>query len=239
MLGNVRDNLLRVRERIAAAAQRAGRREEDVKLVGVTKYVSSQVARELVAAGVQDLGESRPQELWRKAEDLADLPVRWHFIGHLQRNKIARTLPSVTLVHSGDSLRLLEALSAEGVRLSRPVECLLEINISGDATKHGFTPQEIGPLLPAIASLPQLAVRGLMGMGALDGGRERARRDFIALRELRDALVRAAPAGWTLTELSMGMSEDYDIAVEEGATLVRVGSALFAEGEAPDDLSHV
>src|SRR5688500_1020923 len=167
----VADNLARVRQQIAGAAAQAGRRADDVKLIGVTKYVTAEVAGDLCLAGLTDLGESRPQELWHKAEELAF--IRWHLIGHLQRNKIRRTLPLVTMIHSGDSLRLLTALDQEAASLSRTCEVLLEVNISGDQAKHGFSPAELPALMPQIANLSHLRVRGLMGMASLEGDSDR------------------------------------------------------------------
>lgn len=228
----IAENLAGVRERIAQAALRAGRSAEEVRLVGVTKYVNAEAAAALVAAGLHDLGESRPQELWRKAEALANQPVRWHLIGHLQRNKVRRTLPLAWLIHSADSLRLLQDLDREAQQHERAAPVLLEINISGDAAKHGFAPEQIEPLLPDIARLSHVQVRGLMGMGSLAGGRTQAKKDFARLRELRDRLARSCPAKISLTELSMGMSDDFDLAIEEGATMVRVGSDLFEGVEA-------
>jgi len=223
----IRQNLAQVRERVAAATRRAGREANEVTLVGVTKYVEPPVARLLVEAGLTQLAESRPQELWNKATALADLNITWHLIGHLQRNKVRRTLPLVTCIHSADSLRLLEEISREGVAQNRNTDVLLEINISGEAAKHGLAPSEVGSLLPRIAELPQLCVRGLMSMASLEGGPEEARRNFAALRELREKLGPDCPANVALRELSMGMSGDFEIAIEQGATIVRVGSALF------------
>jgi PLP dependent protein len=220
-------NLALVRQQIAEAALRAGRQPEDVRLVGVTKYVDVGTIRALFEAGLHDLAESRPQELWRKAEALQDLPIRWHFIGHLQRNKVERTLPLTTLLQSGDSLRLLEQVSAVAVKQGRVVETLLEVNISGDQSKQGFELEMLATALPAIALLRGIKVRGLMAMAALEGGNDRARRDFAKLRWLRDMLERNRPPRIELTELSMGMSGDFVEAIEEGATIVRVGSALF------------
>jgi pyridoxal phosphate enzyme (YggS family) len=225
-------NLQRVRDQIADAAQRAGRRPAEITLVGVTKYVDAAAARALIDAGCHDLGESRPQSLWEKAEALSGLPVRWHLIGHLQRNKVKRTLPHVALFHSGDSLRLLEAVETEAALLGRTIEALLEVNISGDAAKHGFSPDELRASLPQIAGFGNVKVRGLMTMAALEGGPERARRDFAALRELRDQLLSDCPPAIELSELSMGMSSDFAEAIAEGATLLRIGSALW-EGIAP------
>ena len=196
-------------------------------LVAVTKYVDVDAARDLLAAGCADLGESRPQELWRKGEQLAGESVRWHMIGHLQRNKVARTLPHVTLFHSGDSLRLLAELDSECDRLERRLPVLLEVNISGDESKHGFAVQEIEDRLPEILQLQHLHVRGLMAMARLDGDQEAARLDFRNLRGLCDRLRPRLPTSVALDELSMGMSGDFEEAIEEGATIVRIGSALF------------
>ncbi|HVC98535.1 MAG TPA: YggS family pyridoxal phosphate-dependent enzyme [Pirellulales bacterium] len=224
----IAENLRVVRGRMAEAARRAGRSPDDVRLVAVTKYVGAEDARDLIAAGCRELGESRPQQLWRKAAVLETAGVLWHLIGHLQRNKVARTLPLVSLVHSGDSLRLLEALDAEtalakGDRL--PV--LLEVNVSGDTAKHGFKPGELGPLADRLAMLPRIEIKGLMAMAGREGDLDEARREFAALRRLRDELRPAWAGRWSLDELSMGMSGDYEVAIEEGATLVRVGTALF------------
>jgi hypothetical protein len=218
------ENVTRIRHRIADAAARAGRSANEITLMAVTKYVSAEVARSLTLAGCFDLGESRPQELWSKADELADLPIRWHMIGHLQQNKVRRTLPLATMIHSIDSPRLLAAVSEES---QRPLPVLLEVNISGEATKHGFAPDAVEPVLADLSSYPNVVVRGLMCMARLEGDLDDARRDFAALRKLRDRLRHNAPAGAALDELSMGMSHDFEAAIEEGATIVRIGSALF------------
>jgi hypothetical protein len=223
----IRANVGRVGERVAAAAVRSGRDPASVRLVGVTKYVDASDARLLVQAGLAELGESRPQELWTKAADLADLAPRWHLVGHLQSNKVRRTLPICPLIHSADSLKILEIVSREAQAQGLTSELLIEVNVSGDASKHGFAPAEVAPLFPLIASLPNIAVRGLMTMASREGDLDRARREFAALRELRDRLAGACPPGISLAELSMGMSGDLEAAIEEGATIVRVGSALF------------
>ncbi|MGE0538064.1 MAG: YggS family pyridoxal phosphate-dependent enzyme [Pirellulales bacterium] len=221
----VRRNLSDVRGRIDRAATRAGRSAADVQLVAVTKYASAEVARELLSAGCLDLGESRPQELWRKAAALSDSPVRWHLIGSLQRNKVARTLDCVWLIHSLDRLPLLREIETQ-CPTDRRVAVLLEINISGEPAKHGAAPAEAESLLVAAAQAPHLEVRGLMTMASRDGDLDVARREFAALRTLRDELRRVAPAHVALDELSMGMSGDFEAAIAEGATIVRVGSAL-------------
>lgn len=227
----LRANLAAVRARMAAACDRAGRSMDSVRLVAVVKYVDVETARLVVEAGCPDLGESRPQELWRKAAQLADLDVRWHLIGHLQRNKVARTAPLTTLLHSGDSLRLLQALG-ESAAAEAPRDALAEINVSGDAAKHGFSPDEFPRHLEALGGISGLRVRGLMAMAGRAGGLNVARRDFARLRTLRDAWRPLCPPNVTLDELSMGMSGDFEAAIEEGSTIVRVGSLLY-EGMEP------
>lgn len=223
----IEDNLALIRGQIATAANRSGRTADAVTLVAVTKSVPPDIARQLVEFGVADLGESRPQELWSKAHALSKDDVRWHLIGHLQRNKIRRTLSHLALMHSVDSRRLLVAIDEEARAIGRVAAVLLEVNISGDITKTGLPPDELGAILESAVRLPNVTVRGLMGMAALAGGHDAARRDFSRLRELRDRLARNAPPEISLAELSMGMSGDFEIAIEEGATVVRVGSALF------------
>jgi len=223
-LARIAENVAQVRGRIADAAGRSGRTADAVTLVAVTKYVSADVARLLVEAECRDLAESRPQLLWEKAAKLADLPIRWHLIGHLQRNKVRRTLPLVAMMHSVDSPRLLAAIDEEHLP---PVPVLLEVHISGEAAKHGFAPGEIEPFLANAADYRHVSIRGLMGMASLEGGLDVARREFAALRELRDCSRVNCPPGVTLDELSMGMSGDFEVAIEEGATIVRIGSALF------------
>ncbi len=226
----IAENLVGIRERMAAAAARAGRQASEVSLVAVTKFASTADIRALAAAGWADFGESRPQQLWQRAEELADLPVRWHLIGHLQRNKVRRTLPLVAMVHSVDGLRLAECMDAEMPAAAvRPLPVLLEVNTSGEAAKDGLPLSEVERLLASVAGFRNLAVRGLMCMAALEGGLAAAHRDFAALRELRDRLRNHCPAEVKLDELSMGMSGDFEAAIEEGATIVRVGSALFEE----------
>jgi PLP dependent protein len=217
------DRVASVRGRIADACRRAGRDPGGVTLVAVTKTVSPHIAAIAAELGLHDLGESRPQELWKKA---AAVPgVRWHLIGHLQRNKLDRTVPLVTLLHSVDSERLLAALDAFGRARGAPVPVLLEVNVSGEASKGGFAPADVPTALDAARALPGVDVRGLMTMAAYSEDPEATRPTFATLRGLREAL--RARTGAALPELSMGMSNDFEIAVEEGATLVRIGTTLF------------
>jgi pyridoxal phosphate enzyme (YggS family) len=224
----IRYNLESLRYRIALAASRAGRPAESVRLIAVTKKCPAEWARSLVASGACDLGENYPQELWSKAEALADLgdSLHWHLIGHLQTNKLKKTLPLVTMIHSVDSIKLLEALDAAAAAASpRRLEVCLQVNTSDEPNKHGWSPAAILAEASAIAACQQVAVVGLMTMAAYGTSAETARGSFILLRETRDRLSQAL--GSPLNHLSMGMSNDFETAIEEGATLVRVGSALF------------
>lgn len=230
----IQGNLQSVRVRIAAAATAAGRSPTEVKLVAVTKYVDVATTQFLVDAGCSDLGEARPQKLWEKAAAISGADVRWHLIGHLQRNKIRRTLPLVELFHAGDSLRLLDDLDGEAALIESKARVLLEVNVSGDAAKHGFAPAEMPRLVDRLSSLRHLDIRGLMAMSGLDADEADARRQFAELRELRDALRRDWAGRFALDELSMGMSGDFEAAIAEGATMVRVGSALFEGIDAGD-----
>jgi pyridoxal phosphate enzyme (YggS family) len=224
----VADNLAQVRERIAAAASRAGRAVDDITLVAVTKYADESAIEALVAAGCRDLGESRPQQLWQRAEQFAGHGIRWHMIGHLQRNKVVRTLPLTSLIHSCDSLRLADAIeSAAAEQQIERVPVLVEVNISADPAKHGFAAGEVAAALEHFGRLQHVHVRGLMAMAGRADDPVAARDDFRRLRQLRDELRDATPEHVALDELSMGMSGDYEVAIEEGATIVRVGSALF------------
>lgn len=227
MVAQVAANVAAIRQRIDEASRRSGRRGEDVTLVAVTKYVGIPQIRAVAAAGVREVAESRPQHLWERAEELAALDLRWHMIGHLQRNKVRRTLPCVTLLHSVDSVRLAAAVDEAAAEIGRPASVLLEVNVSGEENKQGFAPAELEGAIGEIFAFGRLEVGGLMCMAGLEGDLDDARREFASLRELRDRLQPLCPSGVILKELSMGMSGDFEAAIEEGATLVRIGSALF------------
>lgn len=217
------DRLASVRTRIADACQRSGRDPASVTLVAVTKTTTTRVAAMLPALGVSDLGESRPQELWKKA---AEVPaVRWHFIGHLQRNKLDRTVPLASLIHSVDSERLLTSLDEFGRKRGLPVPVLLEMNCSRESAKGGFAPEALPTVMANAMPLAGIRVDGLMTMAAYADDPEASRPAFAELRQLRDSL--RTRTGLPLPHLSMGMSNDFVVAVEEGATLIRLGTFLF------------
>lgn len=220
-------NLQATRQRIADAAAVSGRRAADITLVAVTKYIDTATTRSLIHCGQTILGESRPQSLWEKAEALADESVQWHLIGHLQRNKVKRTIPYCSLLHSVDSQRLLQSVAGAVEEATGAIDCLLEVNVSGEPTKLGFAATELESALTTAAQLKSIRVRGLMAMASLSGNADENRREFSLLRELRDQYKTFSADNIDMTELSMGMSGDFDVAIEEGSTIVRIGSILF------------
>ena len=224
-LATLGNRIEHVEFRVAAACARAGRARSEVAIIAVTKTLSAGATRLVPQCGLTHLGESRPQDLWKKAADLAG--VTWHFMGHLQRNKIDKTLPLVSLFHSVDSVRLLTALDAEAGRLGRAVPVLLEVNASGETTKQGFAPSEVLNLAPMLDGLLHLRVDGLMTMAAPSANPDDCRPTFATLRSLRDQLQKAIDPKHPCRELSMGMTNDFEIAIEEGATLIRLGSIYF------------
>ncbi len=217
---SIAGRLTEVRARIGAACRRAGRSPSDVTLVGVTKGFPAEAVAEAVSAGLEDCGENRVQEAAAKIATLAAMGIfpRWHLIGHLQTNKVKTALGLFAILHSVDSLRLARELRA---RATQPVPILLEVNVSQEASKFGFSVGELPNAASAISALPNLDVRGLMTVAPFSHDPETARPFFRQLRELRDATG--------LRELSMGMTDDFEVAIEEGATMVRVGRAIFGQ----------
>ncbi len=222
-------NLAAVRERIAAACERAGRDPAEVTVVGVSKTHPPEVVEEALAAGLSDIGENRAQELLPKAEALeaSGLAPRWHFIGRLQRNKVRGVLPRIAALHSLGSVRLADEIERRAERLEagggagarEPLPCYLEVNVGGEASKDGIAPEELPALLRETAKRRHIAVAGLMTVAPLVDDPEQVRPVFRQLRELARA--------HGLEGLSMGMTDDYVVAVEEGATVVRLGRVIF------------
>ena len=231
-LSRIADNVAAVTEQIRQSALRAGRTADSVKLVAVSKYATLDdgIMAALIAAGCCDLGESRPQRLIEKATHFVDpkAKLRWHLIGSLQKNKVRKVLPHVSLIHSLDSLPLIEAIDriAKEEFLS-PIDGLLEVNISGDETKRGFLPNDVASALDSIARLSHIRICGLMGMSGLHSTEDERRKEFAAARQLAEKLAANCPDNCSMRELSMGMSEDFPLAIAEGATLVRIGSLLY------------
>lgn len=220
------NSLAILKNRIAEAATRSGRSASEIELVVVSKGQPIEKMRALVDAGTKLFGESRLQEATSK---ITMLParLRWHYIGHLQSNKVRKALPLFELIHSVDNEELASTIDRIASEIGLFPRVLLEVNVSGEGTKYGFSPEALKVSLEKLLRLPRLQVEGLMTMAPLASDPETARPYFARLRELRDAL--ATSTGAPLTTLSMGMSGDYKVAIEEGATLVRVGSAIFKE----------
>ncbi|MGI8619815.1 MAG: YggS family pyridoxal phosphate-dependent enzyme [Gemmatimonadaceae bacterium] len=221
----LRGRLAEIRQRIEEARARGGR-QRDVRIVAVTKTHGADAVAAAVKAGIGDVGENRVQEAIAKMVD-TDVAVRWHLIGHLQRNKV-REAARFALIHSLDSERLAEALDREALRLDGTFEVLVQVNASGEASKGGFGTGDVPRIAERLTSLPGLRVTGSMTMAAFGADEGELRASFSRARAARDAL---AAAGHPATEISMGMSQDYEIAVEEGATLVRLGTILFGARE--------
>jgi pyridoxal phosphate enzyme (YggS family) len=233
----LRQNINSVQEQVEAALNAAGRPLDSVKLVAVSKYVDAGLTWQLVEAGCCELGESRPQSIWQKHQSFAEQhahqqtqlsQVRWHMIGHLQRNKAARTLPLLACLHSLDSLRLAETVHAEAAKQNLRVKCLLEVNPTEDATKTGLPIAEAARTLEQILAFSGIEICGLMSMSTDGAPPEQARREFESVRALRDELQQLCGNSCRLTELSMGMSGDFPQAIAAGATMIRVGSVLWS-----------
>lgn len=220
---NYPDKVNSVRARVAAACERAGRQPEAVTMIAVTKYVGVDETRSLMQAGIYDLGENRVQTAIDKITQIAEPSIRWHFIGSLQTNKVKEVLPYFSMIHSLDRYSLAKELQRQCEKQGRSIDCLVQVNVSGEQTKSGFHPDEVKGFLNEIRDLDLIHVRGLMTMAPLMNNAEDTRPVFKRLCQLRDSLRVSHPK---LEHLSMGMSADFEVAVEEGATLIRVGSIL-------------
>jgi hypothetical protein len=219
-------NLASIQERIRKAALRSGRDPAGIRLVAVSKTVAAENIQGAIAAGITILGENYVQEARDKIARV-ERQVAWHFIGHLQSNKAKYAVDLFSMVHSVDRLSLAEALDQEAHKQGKILPVLIQVNISGEESKSGINPQGALQLLERIAGLQHLSVQGLMTMPPWFDDPEDARPYFISLRKLRDELVSKKIPGVSLPELSMGMSGDFEVAIEEGATLVRIGTAIF------------
>lgn len=225
---SIAQNIAAVKARIAEACERVGRNPSAVKLIAVSKTVGVPQIREAVSAGVSAIGENRVQEAWRKFQEVA-VETDWHMIGHLQTNKVRQVLKFATLIHTVDSLRLANEIQVQAQRLDRKIAVLLQVNISGEASKFGFGLDEVVDVVPEVRLLPNLSLQGLMTIGAHVNDPSYIRTGFSALRELRDKLEMEQGSGLVLPELSMGMTNDFELAVEEGSTMVRIGRSIFGE----------
>jgi pyridoxal phosphate enzyme (YggS family) len=224
---SIASNLDDVRQRLRQAAVHAGRSPGEVRLLAVSKTFGLEHVRAAAAAGQQDFGENRVQEALQKMDGSADLKIRWHLIGTLQSNKVRKAVPRFSAVHSVDSLRLLEAIDSVATETGAAPDLLIQVDLAGEATKHGAPPSAAGEIVRAATRCRSARVVGLMTIPPFFDNADKARPYFAQLREFRDSLVREGFDPAMLRELSMGMSHDFEIAVQEGATIVRLGTAIF------------
>lgn len=226
---NIRENIESIRKRIADAAKRAGRDADEIKLIAVTKTVDVDKVDEAIAAGALDAGENKPQELARKYEVLGD-KIRWHQIGSLQTNKVKYIIDKVCMIHSLDREGLAEEIDKRASKIGRVIDCLVQVNISGEESKHGMSREEVEPFVRLVAEkYPNIKIKGLMTMAPFDAERDEIRKVFRDLKVLSDEINNMNIGNVEMKELSMGMTNDFEIAVEEGATMVRVGTAIFGK----------
>lgn len=224
----VADNLKNVTRRIATCCEKSGRGLEEILLVSVTKDASVEAAREALDAGERNLGENRIQGALEKYGAIGDSAI-WHLIGHLQTNKARDAVRIFSLIHSVDSIRLAQAIDKEAAKIGKVQDILIQVNVAGEVAKFGIRPSEAEGLIKAIAAYPNIRAQGLMTIGPIVDDPEKARPHFRALRELRDDLNRKNAAGYNLRHLSMGMTDDFEVAIEELSTIVRIGRAIFGD----------
>lgn len=220
----VSENVKNIRRRIQSTCERVKRRADDIKIVAVTKMFSSQLASDAVRAGILALGENYVQEFLKKKEEIHDDNVLWHFIGHLQTNKVKYVAGKVDLIHSVDSLKLAVEISDFCTKIDKIQNILIEINTSGEASKFGADPDKTLSLTKEILMLPNINLTGLMTIGKFSDNAEESRKDFKMLREVKEIVEKD---GIVLEHLSMGMSNDFEVAIEEGATIIRLGTVIF------------
>jgi hypothetical protein len=224
----IKENLDLVRERVAAAAAHARRDPAGITIVAVTKTHGPEIVTQAIEAGLADVGENRVQEFLAKAPDVK-LPCRWHLVGHLQTNKVAKVIGRFALVQSVDSFRLAEHLSRSGAAAGVTTDILLEVNTSGEESKFGLPPNEVLSACELIAKLPNLRIRGLMTVGPLASDASAVGAAFANLRRLKEGIDVARIENVSMEHLSMGMTDDFEIAIAEGSTMIRLGRVLFGE----------
>jgi PLP dependent protein len=227
-MSDIGTNYQRVREQVATAAQRCGRRAEDITIVCAAKTKGPEAVRAAIAGGATDIGENYVQEAREKIAQVPD-PAHWHLIGHLQRNKAKEAVRLFTLIHSLDTEALAQELHRQGEKQGKIVRALIEVNLGGEQSKSGIAPAHVEPLLEAVATLPSLHVEGFMTVPPPGPNAEASRPYFHELARLRERYARFQTTNIALRTLSMGMTDDYQVAIEEGATIVRIGRAIFGE----------
>jgi len=226
----IETNLLAIREKIARAAEHAGRNPAEISLVAVTKTCSPEVIRAAYSAGLRDFGENRLQAAIPKIDALRNLAnLRWHMIGHLQSNKARKCADYFHMIQSVDAFELAQRLSFQGAQTNRPIRILVEVNTSGEATKFGYQPENLLKEIERLSTLPYLQIAGLMTIGPLTGEERRIRQAFVVLRELFEKIRSLPGLREDFKILSMGMTDDFELAIAEGANMLRIGRGLFGE----------
>lgn len=223
---SIAENLKTIEKRIVQAASRTKRDPGQIKLVAVSKTIAIPLIREGIEAGIKILGENRVQEAKEKIESLGKI-VEWHMIGHLQRNKVKYIIDLFDMVHSVDSLPLAQEINKEAMKHNRNMKVLIQVNVAGEETKSGLAPEDLVPVLKQMTSLTHISIQGLMTMPPFFADPEQVRPFFRRLRQLVEEVEREGIEGVSMEELSMGMSHDFEVAIEEGATMVRIGTAIF------------
>ncbi len=225
---NLSENIVSVKRRISHACQRAGVDENSIILVAVSKMVPAEMIREAVAHGIAHIGENRVQEAEQKFKQLGRIAT-WHLVGHLQTNKVKKALQIFDLIQSLDSYHLAEEINRQAQRLNRKIECLVEVNTSGEQSKFGVAPEHCLDLIAKISLLPTIQIRGLMTIGPISPDPELVRPSFRLLRELKEKIQQQNYPNVSMDYLSMGMTNDFEVAIEEGANMIRVGRAIYEQ----------
>ena len=225
---SIRENVQFVRNKIAEACRRSGRESEEIELVAITKTVDVEQINEAIEAGIRVVGENRVQEAWRKYQEVGE-KAHWHMVGHLQTNKVKRVLQFAEMIHSVDSVYLAREIQTQAKKLDRTIEILIQVNTSGEESKFGLEPEATIGAIEEVSTLPNLKIKGLMTIGAFLPNPEDVRPCFKLLNDLKDRVNERGITSVEIGTLSMGMTNDYEIAIEEGSTMVRVGTAIFGE----------
>lgn len=223
----IAENIKNIEENIEKCCFRLGKTRNSVRLIAVSKTFGADSVKQAVDAGISDFGENYVQELIEKRKTLLDLPIRWHFIGHLQSNKVKYIAEWISMIHSVDSEKLAQEINKQAQKYNKTIDVLVEVNTSEEATKFGVKPEKAVEFIKTISLLPSLSLKGLMTIGPFSNDKDESRKSFSLLRSIFEEVNRLGITREPLTELSMGMTHDYETAMEEGATIVRIGTAIF------------
>lgn len=229
----IAENIEFLRRRIGEVCERCNRQPNDVQIVAVSKTWPAAILRQAWQAGIEDFGENYVQEFRTKRTELTDVPLRWHFVGHLQSNKVKYIIETIHLIHTVDDIDVGREINKRAARIGKRQDVLVEVHTTNEPTKYGVQPEETCALVKSLAQLPNIRVCGLMTMGPLAEDAEASRPSFRLLRQLKEEIEKEGMENVAMRHLSMGMSHDYAVAIEEGATLLRIGTAIFGERKQP------